>query len=122
MATADTAAVESKSAETDQAERRTIRRSESACRLRAVRRKGRPTGARLRRLRPCPARSRRGRGGRVFGQEDQEQDMRKIIEAIVTIVTIVIAAAFIWLVLSAPGFSMDEASTVPIAAQREVRR
>ena len=48
--------------------------------------------------------------------------MRKIIEAIVTIVTIVIAAAFIWLVLSAPGFSMDEASTVPIAAQREVRR
>ena len=51
----------------------------------------------------------------------QEQDMRKIIEAVAT-VAVVIAAAFIWFALSAPGFTVDEASTVPIAAHQEVRR
>ena len=52
----------------------------------------------------------------------QEQDMRKIIEAAGTVVAVIIAAAFIWLVLSAPGFTVDEASTVPLAAHRVVRR
>ena len=52
----------------------------------------------------------------------QEQGMRKIIEADGTVVAVIIAAAFICLALSAPGFTVDEASTVAIAAHQEVRR
>ncbi len=48
--------------------------------------------------------------------------MRRTIEAIGMVVAVVIASAFIWLVLSAPGFLVDDASTVPLAAHREVRR
>ncbi|MGI4794743.1 MAG: hypothetical protein ACRYG8_11810 [Janthinobacterium lividum] len=48
--------------------------------------------------------------------------MRKIIEMAGTVVAVVIAAAFIWLVLSAPGFIVDETSTVPLADHREARR
>ena len=36
--------------------------------------------------------------------------MRKIIEAVGTVVAVVIAAAFIWFALSAPGFTVDEAN------------
>ena len=48
--------------------------------------------------------------------------MRKIIEATCTVIAVLIAAVFIWLVLSAPGFIVDEASTVPLAGHREARR
>ena len=48
--------------------------------------------------------------------------MRKIIEAAGTVVAVIIATAFIWLVLSIPGFTADDASTVPFAAHRVVRR
>ena len=48
--------------------------------------------------------------------------MRKIIEAACTVVAVIVAASFIWLVLSAPGFTANEASTVPLAAHRVVRR
>lgn len=52
----------------------------------------------------------------------QERNMRKIIEATCTVIAVLIAAVFIWLVLSAPGFIVDEASTVPLAGHREARR
>ena len=48
--------------------------------------------------------------------------MRKIIEAAGTVIAVIIATAFIWLVLSAPGFTTNDASTVPLAAHRVVRR
>lgn len=48
--------------------------------------------------------------------------MRKYIEAIGSVVAVVIAAAFIWLVLAAPGFLVDDASTIPAARHQEARR
>lgn len=48
--------------------------------------------------------------------------MRKIIEAIGSVIAVAIAAAFIWMVLAAPGFLVDSASTVPLGTQKEARR
>ena len=52
----------------------------------------------------------------------QERNMRKIIETASTIVAVVIANAFNWLVLAAPDFTVNEASIVLLAGHREVRR
>ena len=48
--------------------------------------------------------------------------MRKIIETIGSVIAVVIAAAFIWLVLAAPGFIVDNASTIPAGRHQEARR
>lgn len=48
--------------------------------------------------------------------------MRKIIETIGSMIAVVVAAAFIWLVLAAPGFLVDDASTVPTGRHQEARR
>lgn len=48
--------------------------------------------------------------------------MRKIIETVGSVIAVGIAATFIWLVLAAPGFLVDGASTVPFGSHREARR
>lgn len=48
--------------------------------------------------------------------------MRKIMEGVGSVIAVAIAVAFIWLVLSAPGFIVDSASTVPLAGHQEARR
>lgn len=48
--------------------------------------------------------------------------MRKYIEAIGSVIAVGIAAGFIWLVLAAPGFVVDGASTVPLGRHQEARR
>ena len=48
--------------------------------------------------------------------------MRNILQTIGAVAAVLTATAFIWLVLSAPGFVVDSASTVPLADHREVRR
>lgn len=48
--------------------------------------------------------------------------MQKIIEVIGSVIAVCIATAFIWLVLAAPGFLVDSASTVPVGSHKEARR
>ena len=48
--------------------------------------------------------------------------MRRIIETVGSVIAVFIAAAFIWLVLSGPGFLVDAASTVPLTGHQVARR